>query len=246
MRALTGNEFLRIWETGAHQHEIDRALTMLAVVLPEHTREELSLLPIGQRDAGLLAIWEATFGQDLNGFAVCPYCREALQLTVEVDDLRVTSTARGDDLFGCSCAGIDLQLRSLNSRDMAAVAHSTDLDKARQALLKRCVIQASRNGERLELMSISPEMERAIEESLEDYDPQSDVQLKLTCTSCTHQWSVVFDIASLLWQEVVIHAKRLLQEVHVLAKGYGWSEAEILSLSPGRRRLYLTMVAGDG
>ena len=37
-------------------------------------------------------------------------------------------------------------------------------------------------------------------------------------------------------------AKRLLMDVHLLARAYGWSEAEVLALSPARRRFYLEMV----
>ena len=35
---------------------------------------------------------------------------------------------------------------------------------------------------------------------------------------------------------------RLMAEVHLLAQAYGWSEAETLSLSRWRRRVYLGMV----
>jgi hypothetical protein len=37
-------------------------------------------------------------------------------------------------------------------------------------------------------------------------------------------------------------ASRLLLEVHALASVYGWSERDVLNLSPRRRRLYLDMV----
>ena len=36
---------------------------------------------------------------------------------------------------------------------------------------------------------------------------------------------------------------RILREVHTLAAAYGWSEAEILALSPARRRVYLELAA---
>ena len=35
---------------------------------------------------------------------------------------------------------------------------------------------------------------------------------------------------------------RTLNEIHLLASAYGWSEGEILSLTAKRRRLYLQMV----
>ena len=38
-------------------------------------------------------------------------------------------------------------------------------------------------------------------------------------------------------------AQRLLMEVHLLARAYGWREADILGMSPARRNAYLQRVA---
>jgi len=42
--------------------------------------------------------------------------------------------------------------------------------------------------------------------------------------------------------EVNEWAERQLQTVHKLARAYGWTEREILNLSPVRRQLYLGMI----
>jgi hypothetical protein len=39
-----------------------------------------------------------------------------------------------------------------------------------------------------------------------------------------------------------VRARRFLDEVHVLARAYGWAEAEILRLSEARRSAYLQRV----
>jgi hypothetical protein len=52
----------------------------------------------------------------------------------------------------------------------------------------------------------------------------------------------VFDIISFFWTELDSLARRLLQDVHVLAKAYSWREADILSMSATRRQFYLEMV----
>jgi hypothetical protein len=56
---------------------------------------------------------------------------------------------------------------------------------------------------------------------------------------------VLFDIVSFFWTELSAQAKRLLREVHTLARGYGWREADILAMSARRRQLYLDLVT-DG
>ena len=39
-----------------------------------------------------------------------------------------------------------------------------------------------------------------------------------------------------------VAAGRLMRDIHLLASAYGWTEAEVLSLSAWRRQAYLDMV----
>ncbi len=87
MRGLLAQELLYIWETGLQQHLVDRALTILAMALPEMPRNELLALSVGQRDAQLLAIRERTFGSQLAGFAECPACQERLGFVFDAADI---------------------------------------------------------------------------------------------------------------------------------------------------------------
>jgi hypothetical protein len=73
-------------------------------------------------------------------------------------------------------------------------------------------------------------------------DPQADVRLESACPACAHRWSSPFDIFCYLWSEIEDWAERLIREVHALALAYGWSERDIIAMSPRRRRLYLDMM----
>jgi hypothetical protein len=53
---------------------------------------------------------------------------------------------------------------------------------------------------------------------------------------------VLFDAGSFFWSELGAWARRLLHEIHSLARAYGWSESEILTLSPARRQAYLELI----
>jgi hypothetical protein len=77
-----------------------------------------------------------------------------------------------------------------------------------------------------------------------ELDPMARIELQLTCPACEHQWGELFDIASYLWTELKDHAIRLLHDTHTLARAYGWSEAEILSMTSRRRQVYLDLVVG--
>ena len=82
-----------------------------------------------------------------------------------------------------------------------------------------------------------------VAEQMAARDPLAEIELALACPACGHQWQLVFDIASFLWLKIEMQARRLLREVHALARAYGWREADILALSPGRRQAYLEMVS---
>ena len=62
------------------------------------------------------------------------------------------------------------------------------------------------------------------------------------CPTCGAVSQPVLDPAALVWREFAALARRLEDEVHVLARAYGWSEPEILALSEQRRRRYVERV----
>jgi hypothetical protein len=75
-------------------------------------------------------------------------------------------------------------------------------------------------------------------------DPQAELLLDLTCPACAHRWEAPFDIVPFFWTEIATEAKRLLREVHTLARSYGWREADVLAMSATRRRSYLEVLDG--
>ena len=58
-----------------------------------------------------------------------------------------------------------------------------------------------------------------------------------------HEWELLFDIAEFFWTEISAQAQRLLREIDALARAYGWTEHEILSLPAQRRQTYLELIA---
>jgi hypothetical protein len=86
-------------------------------------------------------------------------------------------------------------------------------------------------------------MLEAITAAMAEADPQAEVELSLRCLMCGNQWLAPFDVVSFLWREIDAWATHILREVHQLASAYGWSERDILALSPLRRRHYLELIA---
>lgn len=246
MRPLSAHHILQIWEIGQSQHPLDRALTLLTFACPDITASELASLSIGQRDAYLLTIREMTFGSKLNGFAECPHCRERLEFDINVADIRIAEpVAPQVEEYSLAMEGLELQFRLPNSWDLAAIVGCQEVGVANSQLMQRCLVQASRDGVTVDYSELPSVAIAQLAAQMAEYDPQAEVLLDLNCPACNHSWQVLFDIVSFFWTELSVQAKRLLREVHQLARFYGWREADILSMSAMRRQFYLDMVS-DG
>ena len=240
MRTLSGPALLRIWEEGEGQHPVDRALTILTVAFPEMSWEALAGISIGQRDGCLLTVHEHTFGDQLAGLADCPHCEEALVFSFGVSDIRLVAEVEEATSYDFSLNGYLLRFRLPNSFDLGAIAGVGDVTSAHQLLLQRCVLEAEREGQAVS--ELPPDVVAGLVTQMGHCDPQADVTFDLSCAACGHQWEVLFDIVAFLWPKISARAKRLLRNVHTLARAYGWREADILSMSAVRRQFYLEMV----
>lgn len=244
MRALSAQDVLRVWEAAAGRPSVEKALAMLAAACPERSQEELAALPVGARDACLLRLRERIFGGKLDGLVQCPRCGEHLEVSLATEELlTATEPQEGPIELELSDAGLRLKFRLADSEDLAVAATFGNREAGRRVLLERCLIEASRTGAALAASDLPEEAITALAARMAECDPQADVELELNCTACGHRWQVGFDIVSFLWTELAAQARRLLREVHVLARAYGWREADILAMSAQRRQFYLDMVS---
>jgi hypothetical protein len=244
MRNLFAEEIVQVWESGLAQHPLDRALTLLALVLPYQTRQQLARLPIGQRDGYLLDLYEATFGPNLAVQARCPACQHEAELNFSTHAIRVTPAEEiSGGALTATGAGYTLTFRLPNSLDLAAIVHWADIDMARQRLAEGCLLSAKHNGVELSAALLPADAITLLATRMAACDPQAEIELALVCPACAQPWQLLFDIVLFLWAKIDAQARRLLHEVHALAQAYGWREAEILALSAARRQFYLTMVS---
>ena len=244
---LSAQTLLRVWEVGAEQHPLDRALTVLAAAFPEVSPGDLAALSVGHRDACLMTIYERMFGPVLHGYAECSRCAERLEFATSVAAIRAGSypdpagpaPERSHDFVLDGCR---IRFRLPNSLDLAAAAGCGDLAAGQDLLLQRCVLQAERDGRPVACAELPDAVLSGLSERMAASDPQAEVLLELRCPACEHQWPALFDIDAFLWAELAAAARRLVRDVHTLARAYGWSEADIVALSARRRQSYLEMV----
>lgn len=213
---------------------IVRAIDLLAAASPEMTSRQLWSLSIGERDKRLIALRESLFGSELEAVATCPLCAEQVELNFSTTDLRAGFESEQEATV--EIGGRSLRLRAPNSEDLLSLRNPKDLAQCCNVLLRRCLSDAD-GGE------LSAEIEETVAQKIEQIDPFADIRMCISCPKCQHSWREIFDIVSLLWSEIARWASRILRDVHMLASAYGWSEKEILALSPTRRQTYLDMVA---
>jgi hypothetical protein len=216
---------------------------MLATAFPEQSGDELLHLSLGQRNARLLGMRERLFGPELQGFAACEQCGERLEFSLSVDAIRNAGPVPAADAeFDLEAEGYALRFRLLDARDLRAAAAAVRADAARKLLVERCVLEARHNGEIVSASELPETVIAQLAARLGECDPQAEVLIDFACPSCATRWQSPFDIASFFYTEISAYARRLLGEVHLLARAYAWREEDILALSPQRRQYYLEML----
>lgn len=250
---------LSTWERGLEFNDqpVRRALLLLEIACPQLSVDERERMPLGRRDAQLMTLREQTFGPTLVSVVPCPRCAEQQELVFNTSDIRtpVPGSSAGVEAFALEAHGYRVAYRLPNSGDLLAVADAyksgagspleqaeTEVAEIERALLGRCLIQAWHNGAEIACDALPTTVLAGVEAQMSEDDPQADVQLALECSDCGHEWSALLDITTFLWSELASWATRMLREIHVLARSYGWSEADILSMHPIRRDFYLQLL----
>ena len=237
MRLLTTAQVVDAWERGLDRSLPDRMLVLLDAACPDATYDEIAAMPLGHRDALLLDLRALLLGPDLTGVSECPACGDPVESTFPAENLRVPADLPPAAVQHVEVEGLDVAFRLPSTHDVITVNSSHGGSAATQ-LLERCLddpVSLAAAGVDWDTLA------SAVSRAMSAADPQADVVLGLTCPGCANSWAAPFDIAGFLWAEIHGWVSRLLRDVDQLARTYGWTEADILALSPTRRRLYLEL-----
>ena len=236
MQSLSQADCLALWESGRALHPLDRGLLAVHAAFPESRTESIPDWPLGRRNRALAELHCASFDRWLRGWTACEQCAERLEFQVDGQALM----ASGEERACVPIAYAGSEFRLPTSRDLAAIAEESDPSAAALRLLRQCRI-ASNSSEASDEGWSEAELE-VIGERMAAADPLAEILLHFDCPVCGCAFDESLDLTAFLWAEMESRAKRLLLDVHELATAYGWSEAEILSLSAARRNAYLEMV----
>jgi hypothetical protein len=240
VRPLSPAEALDLCDRGHVCGPTVRALLLLAAATAEADQEELAALPLGERDRRLLRLRALTLGPRLEAVARCPACGETAEIDLDSTELLATGEAVPE--LELSREDLRLRIRPASSGDLLAAAQAGEIKAARRRIAGRCLLGAWRGDEAASAEELSPRELDLVAEALAEADPGAELLLVVRCPSCGQEWRELLDVASFFWAELESRSRRALLEVHVLARAYGWREADILALSPRRRRAYLELI----
>ncbi|MBQ0986085.1 hypothetical protein KBZ10_16505 [Streptomyces sp. F63] len=255
-------ELLAVWEAGLAEHGPGRALLLHRTARPGAGTGELLAMPVGERETDLFALRSTLFGERMQVRIECRACGTAMEFDLDAGQLTGDRPRPGGPLRVTEDGWV-VEFRLPTVADLAAAVRAAaggeapdgepgagrgaEASLARRELLARCILSAVRNGEPVagdRMPDALPErVRRRIAEAAGRADPAAEVTLHVTCPECGEATPAELDITSYLWTELDSWARDLLLDVHLLATAYGWSEPEILALSPLRRRYYLELCA---
>lgn len=226
---------LDAWETALSEPEPLGAPSLLVSLGWVAGGDELAGSTTGETDRLLFRLREAVFGTPLECVATCPSCGAIREFDTSAGHLVPTAPSAVAERV--SLLGGQLHCRPVLNSDVRDLLDVVEPISARQ-LLQTCLIDADAALATL----TDDDCDRALLQ-LAEADPGSCVEVALDC-ECGHRWIDEFDIRTFLLTELTDWAVRALRDVHRLASRYGWSEAEILRMSPWRKRIYLDACEG--
>jgi hypothetical protein len=220
-------DILSLWERAAGLSRWDREDALLAAI-----GKPTAML--GARNAALLSLRGALFGRAWSLQSRCPQCStdcefeaDSIALSDALSALPAPVAHTAIEIFGRS-----IELRAPTADDLRSLA---DRGEGAAALLSRCVIAG------MDASDAAAEILDKVDAVLERLDPGAVVAFALECPACGHRWQAAVDVGDAIWSELQHAAERSLLEVDALARAYGWTESEVLRLSPIKRAAYLQL-----
>ena len=194
-------------------------------------------LPVGTRLECLVAL-AGMEAETLDVPLRCPECGEPIEVVFTVDELLgIAADAPEGGALEVEAEGARLVVRRPTGADQAAwlAARYEAEDEAARAVARSLL----REGAEVEL---TPARLAAVDAALEALDPLTALTVAAACPCCEQTAVHEVDVAALTLARLAAVQRRTIEEVHVLARRYHWSEAEVLAVPPRRRARYLALL----
>lgn len=241
MRPLTTSELLEVWEKGLHQTLLEKTMCLLVKACSGDDPDQLGHLSIGDRDARLLQLREWTFGSQLHNMTKCPHCNEMVEWQSDTKNLYLQPPSHNFSVrtFEIEKDAFHIRFRLPDSVDILKAISNKEATKT---IIGNCVLEINSKDGAGSIDDLNEDVWMELSERMAKEDPQANITINLSCPACSNTWNAIFDIVSFFWAEINNWAKRIMQEVCLLARAFGWSERDILNMGSYRRQLYIQMI----
>lgn len=232
MRGLTAGDFLDLSDDGGSLDWITRGLMLTGAAWRQASPAECAALPVGARNRLVLALRVLTFGREMPLRLRCRACGADLVARVDLGAVLAGHAAEPPATVRVAIEDEEVEARLPSSGDLLATA-GLPPGEGEWALYERCLVSRTAGDPVTARQRIAEAMALA--------DPLAVLEVDLECDQCHTRSSEPFDIVTCFWKEIDAGARRAELDVHALASAYGWSEEQILALSPARRARYLAL-----
>lgn len=232
---------LQLWERALPLDAASRAVLLAASVAPPAGTDEVMEWPLGRRDARLLQLRTALSGGAIDAVTVCPDCGG--DVSFEVDAAALEQAGEVTEPEPVVVDGWHVRCRPITTADLAAAATTSDVTAAEELLFDRAMIRAT-PPPGVAPTPVPAPVRRAVTDALAAADPLAEILLELGCPQCGERVTATLDVAAFAWATLDTRARRLLQDVDLLARTYGWSEDEVFALGDQRRAVYVDLARG--
>lgn len=199
---------------------------------------------LGERNARLMELHARLFGCEIELLSHCPACGTMAQFSGNCEALAAQMWPKLDNAppHCLEVQGHVIEFRMPDSADIVIASGEEGDEDFTLLLLDRCVLACTREGDHVPIRELPAPVLDALSQHMETLDPGASVSFALDCPQCATRWQAPLDVGEMVWQKVRAAAERVLLDIDVLARAYGWTEREVLRLNPLRRAAYLQMV----
>ncbi|MBL8895296.1 MAG: hypothetical protein JNJ53_11880 [Rhizobiales bacterium] len=255
LRDATGHDEAMLADLGRHATPAERASATLAALtlriggIESPAMEQILELTAGDRERLLLALCARLLGPEIDLVATCPSCGEVAELSVRFADIMAAhsaTTVSADPHVDLDAGGETwvTRLRPPTGANLEQAARSGP--QAAHQLIISCVVELTDPcGKRVAPSALPAACESQLADALLALDPAAETRIGAECPSCGQPIDALLD-GYVLLQNGFGGSQTVYDDVFRMARAYHWSEAEILSLPPRRRRHYLAIAAEAG
>lgn len=185
----------------------------------------LATLTMGDRDRALAGLYGMLYSNNITAEALCAGCEARYELAFKLSALIASRRPDGRAIGDPPTVKI--------GRSRVRLPRRSDVWGTAEDLLSRLTVAGPVPNA------------NAAGEVLEAADPTLDFDLIGACPECGDHQAVPFSIGPFLEATFQRDLAFLAREVHLIASGYGWSLAEILSLSRAERQSYARLLIAE-